>query len=352
MSELTHDEKQVLDRYINEYMQIQKLRPEIDKEVAVKQIQYLYKLAGFDVQHILFVKSPLAARYASNMIRLGKEAGDEKIKSFAEKVETVADEVWDQALEAVVEMAAYNPKTKTSYNEFSENVRNYMKKHSYKVIDNDCSFCWNGSVTDCGYLSYYQMYKELGKLETIDVFEEMHKYVHSGIYDCIQYEEICIACSYPQEFFVDEQDRLHCPDKAAITFRDGYSVCFWHGLRVPHQVIYFPETLTVQDLNAVDNVEVKRAYMEILGEKRFFELLDVEVIDESTDRSGRPLKLYKTKEMDELAEEYLYFIHIIDHSTERTYVISVEGGSGKARTELARTYGKDSWDEYHPELES
>ena len=203
-----------------------------------------------------------------------------------------------------------------------------------------------------GYVAYYQFYIEKGTIETTDNFEKMRDYLKSGIYDCVQLQSICIIIAHPSEVHRNADGKLHSEEGFAIKFHDGHSICFWNGLQVPAKLIYFPDLIDKKDIEEISNAEIKRCFMEVLGESRFFDLLDVECISEETDRSGRPLKLFKTKEFDLIAEEFIYFLRIVDHSTERVYTICVEGSSGSARIELAKSYGFDTWSEYNPQAES
>lgn len=326
-----------------------------DKEKAVEGCKYLYSLAGLKLDYVIFAESPLAARYIAKMIGVGKHV-DEKEMFDSKPVEIPKpDEVWMKAVDSMIEALVRNPITGEDYSQYKDNVKNYFMKHCYKVSDNEVSFCWSGSVSDCGYLSFFKLFLETGKLEGNDneeAFEKLDSYIRSGIYDAIQLGNVCIVVGHPRLYKFDSEGKYHCEDGYAVQWRDGLGYCLWHGLKVPEQLIFFPETITKQNINEIENVEIKRAYMERLGEKRFFELLDVEVIDESTDHSGRPIQLYKTINIDPLAEDYIYYIKICDHSTEREYFICVEGSSGNARTELARSYGKQTWEDYNPEIET
>ena len=342
-TELTQQEKQLMDDITKEYLGL--ICMKINKPEAEKGVDFLYGLTGFAPPKKVFVESPLSAQYIYNMIMMCIEKFDD-IKKFKTPVTTEKDVTWDATLKVFLESFA------SDLVGIESETENFLKKNCYKGREKSVSQSWNGNISDAGYVAYYQFYIENKTIESTENFEKMKAYLKSGIYDCIQLQDICIIISHPNDIKTDSEGRLHSEDGFAIKFNDGHSLCYHHGLQIPSKLIFFPEMITKEDIKDVDNVEVKRAFMEILGEKKFFELLEVEIVDESTDRSGRPLKLYKTKEVDELAGEHIFFIQIVDHSTEREYVICVEGSSGDARTELAKSYAFDSWDEYVLEAES
>jgi predicted nucleic acid-binding Zn ribbon protein len=47
------------------------------------------------------------------------------------------------------------------------------------------------------------------------------------------------------------------------------------------------------------------------------------VIDEDLDGMNNPMKLYRTKTKDELLNDYIYFLNVVDPSTEREYYLCV-----------------------------
>ena len=59
--------------------------------------------------------------------------------------------------------------------------------------------------------------------------------------------------------------RLHCADGPAIAWRDGYALYFWHGVRVPQDVIEQPELITAQRILGETNAEIRRVMLERMG---------------------------------------------------------------------------------------
>jgi hypothetical protein len=83
----------------------------------------------------------------------------------------------------------------------------------------------------------------------------------------------------------------------AIRWPGGWGLYYWHGTRVPEQVIVSPETLTAQQLQTERNTEVSRAMAEKLGWARYLELMGTTLIDRWTDpKTGLGYELLDLKE--------------------------------------------------------
>jgi len=50
------------------------------------------------------------------------------------------------------------------------------------------------------------------------------------------------------EIYTDDQRCLHCETGPALRWEDGSGLYFWHGIRVPAQVILRPQALTLQQI--------------------------------------------------------------------------------------------------------
>ncbi len=127
-----------------------------------------------------------------------------------------------------------------------------------------------------------------------------------------------------------------------------------------------PDAYTKEDIAGEKNAEQRRCILEILGASRFAELLDLEELDSFTEDRKQPLfnmdelkgleigeinkmhknglleqlydnpitgydtfeetyRLVRSREKDELAEDYLYFVHVVCPSTGRNYYMGVPG---------------------------
>ena len=79
---------------------------------------------------------------------------------------------------------------------------------------------------------------------------------------------------------------MHHPSSGpAVKWSDGFSLYYWKRVCVPSYLILNPDEITAEFLNALLNVEVRRAACEILGNERFAELLELVTVDEDQDEA-------------------------------------------------------------------
>jgi hypothetical protein len=166
---------------------------------------------------------------------------------------------------------------------------------------------------------------------------------------------LIVACERPAVVQMEEHPdrpgtyRLHASDGPAVQFRDGWSVYAWHGVVVPPVVIEAPSQITREQFTRERDVEVRRAMWERLGPDRVIALLDVEPVH--TDAwNGQTYTLYRTREPDELAGDYLQFVRVTCPSTGRVYHLSVPPTVTTAREAVAWTFGHTAAT-YHPDVE-
>src|SRR5262249_17535419 len=114
---------------------------------------------------------------------------------------------------------------------------------------------------------------------------------------------VCFVCDRPVELAVDEQRRLHNASGPAIAFTDSYKLYSWHGVTVPANIICDPESITLESINAEENLEVRRVLIDRYGYARYLKDADAIVIDRDecgtlymcTFPDDEPLKMVEVK---------------------------------------------------------
>jgi hypothetical protein len=81
----------------------------------------------------------------------------------------------------------------------------------------------------------------------------------------------------------DQRGRLHHPNLAAVSFRDGFSAHAWHGTGVPGQWLKAPERLRAREVLAWPASDRRRAALEIIGWKRVLGHLSPSIVDANPD---------------------------------------------------------------------
>lgn len=276
------DEKNIVvfrEKWLNLFYDNQ----EINYEQAKTQIKWLYKFCSFGEPKIYFMDSPVGCQVLINTLKT------------------------DPTL---------------------QNVNFDIKQAEEK--------CYYGDVSDYGWVATYDMIQNMNFFTEYDWtnFNEFKKLLESGIYELYTFDEVCVVCRKPK-VTQDDQNRLHNEKGAAVIFGDGFDMFFWHGVNIPSNWILEKSSITRETILEEKNAEKRRCLQEILGSKRFSELLDIEVIDTDKDDTGRIMKLWRSKNQDDLLTEHIYFLECICPSTERTYFICVP--------EAKNVWGAKAW---------
>jgi hypothetical protein len=93
------------------------------------------------------------------------------------------------------------------------------------------------------------------------------------------YEGLVFASERPCFLSLDSDGRLHNSERAALEYRDGYSLYAWHGVTVPSWIIERPRDITVENIDQESNAEVRRVMLEQYGWTRYMADCDAVVVD-------------------------------------------------------------------------
>ena len=117
----------------------------------------------------------------------------------------------------------------------------------------------------------------------------------------------------------DDRGRLHSETCMAVKYADGWGVWAINGTRVTEQIVLHPETLTVVQIKAEKNAEVRRVMRERFGEGRYLRETGARVIQ--MDHSGAHIGAAPRALMQD--DEGRRFLVGTDGSTARTYYMEV-----------------------------
>jgi hypothetical protein len=117
------------------------------------------------------------------------------------------------------------------------------------------------------------------------------------------------------ELHRDDRGRLHNEKGMAARYRDGWGVWAIHGVRLSERIVMQPETLTLAEIKAEENAEVRRVMRERFGEGRYLRETGAKLIhaDYETARKGAAPRALL---LDDEGQRWLVGT---DGSTGRTY---------------------------------
>ena len=73
--------------------------------------------------------------------------------------------------------------------------------------------------------------------------------------------------------------QLHCDDGPAVAYPDGWQLFYVHGVAVTEQIVMRPETITLAQIAAEKNAEVRRIMVERYGYEKYLRESDAKLID-------------------------------------------------------------------------
>jgi len=165
---------------------------------------------------------------------------------------------------------------------------------------------------------------------------------------CLPFSDHCFVCDRPSSIDVDSERLLHNAQGPAITYRDGWTVYAWHGVAVAEHVIVRPQSLTIDEILAEDNIEVRRVMIERMGVSGFLEQAETSELDSNEDGS---LYIHRLQ-----GDEPIVFIKLKNKTAEadgsvKHYFLRVPPQIRSVKTAVAWSFGM-SEDEYAPTIET
>lgn len=317
----------------------------INKEAVKTGIDWLYNFCGLKSPTIIHVSSPMGCQYAAHYLKVYKKIITQDWSQTQSQIEnqvcdqisgTIYSIVKNQIRSNINDQISNPVRSQTYYqvydqvrsqvdsqvlNQFLDQVSSQIYKEKYSLE----SFSIYGNVWDYGWISFYEFFKTIGVKIESPSYEKFKSLIFSGVYDMIQLNGFCIVSDLPDKILRNSRNRLHAEDQSAIHFRDGYELYFWNGVCVPSKWILNKENISKEDIVKESNAEKRRCLREILGAKRYYDLISdgngLSLLDEDIDEQGFPMKLYETNMKDDLINKKVQFIEVVCPSTKRVYNI-------------------------------
>jgi hypothetical protein len=123
-----------------------------------------------------------------------------------------------------------------------------------------------------GWPAYLSFFKDVVRLDLPEYARFAH-YQLAAEYGGprFMHREFWIVSDFPTTVGRDVQNRAHSDTGPSIAWRDGWAVYTVHGVRVPADVVECPSGITVQRIQAEDNIEIRRVMLQKYGEARYLQ---------------------------------------------------------------------------------
>jgi hypothetical protein len=185
----------------------------------------------------------------------------------------VSEQVYDQVSEQVYDQVSDQVSHQVS-DQVSEQVREQVSDQGINYYN----FSYYGNITDYFWLAFYDYVNYIGiiydKQKELDLFKSI---LHTGIYDMLQFKNLCLVCSKPILIHRDINNRLHSTQGAAIEYKDGYKLWFLHGVSVEPEI--FEPNFDISQVLQEKNAEKRWRLVEFFGMDRLLNYCEYEIID-------------------------------------------------------------------------
>lgn len=99
---------------------------------------------------------------------------------------------------------------------------------------------------------------------------------------CMTFENTVLLCGTRPIISRNENGEMHCADGAAVAWPDGSGQYYLDGHalgNLGHKIVQRPDLLTIEDINAEPNEEIKRLAIEKFGWGRYLDQIGATVVD-------------------------------------------------------------------------
>ncbi len=175
------------------------------------------------------------------------------------------------------------------------------------TLTNFRSLSFRGLSGDTHWTAFYQFFQEEGMIKS-EFFDRWMQFMRSGMWDGILLKGIAVIYGRPEKIVFepagdrqgeDRVRRLHCLTGPALTWGDKYNLYYIRGVQVHPNYVNKPQSITAKDIVDQQNVEVRKAMIELVGMERFLKLFNAKLVDQDTDAAGMPRQLWKVTVDDE-----------------------------------------------------
>jgi len=252
--------------------------------------------------------------------------------------------------------------TEAATDEINENwYESLIKKFvgvEHKVLALECAKRWprvsQGGNMWSGGIAFFAAMRDVLKLTEVDCWDNYQHWEDAGKNGGfrVMHEKFCIVVDFPECIKIDDQNRPHSLDSPSHKWRGGFEVYYIHGVKVDKRIVMSPETITVREIEAQENTEVRRVMMERYGLGKYLLDSGAKEVARDVDNLGFPRVLYRKKIN---GDEDLVMVHVKNSTlepdgTRKDYFLRVPPNVETPAEAIAWTFEED--DNYNPIIET
>jgi len=312
----------------------------VDLDALRKGAAFVYGLAKLPPPEVLVVASPLGVQDATHVIKQLGNATNVWANVAANVRDNVEANVEDNVranvrdnVEANVEANVEDNVRANVWNNVWDNVWDNVKANvAANVRDNVLATIKDSSITFepfayssimwSGWVAFYDFFTQIGVLND-DKFNKYVEYLNAGGTFTVMMDKILITCPCPTKIYVDDQQRLHSDQFAAIEWADGYAQWYLDGVSLTHEIWskIVTHEMTFGEIMAIEDADVRAIALKYNQNAIIAD--GAELIDEHP--TAGELFLIRKRPINKLVNKpNIYFLRMKCQSTGRIFVEAVD----------------------------
>ncbi len=293
ITKLTQEQEARLIEFREEWLKVGLCCEPADFETGDQIIRGFYSRIGKPAPIILHFSSPAMCELAVNVV----------FAMLAEKPDSRLDSQLRSQL----------------YSQLDSQLRSQLDSQLDKLQPYFASNRW-GAQHWCAWEAFYLFGHEIGvkyRAEDIALLQEWGR-LSGSIGWWAPWDGICFVSDRPRVVKFDNERRLHSETGKAVEYSDGWGVSSWHGTRIPDEWLANKKSLSAKQALTWENIEQRRAALEIIGWHNVLRELKAKVVDEHPDPLCGALVEVQLPDLDRKSR----FIHA-QCGTKREFAIGV-----------------------------
>lgn len=275
LSKLNDEQIRLIDEVKDEFIGL--LDKKINEKDAIEGVEFVYKLAGLKSK-VIILDSPLACQKACQKLynqvqdsignQIGNQLGYE-----------VGIQIWNRILCEVnnqvdiqVKNWVWNKVGNPFWNQIRVQVMNVLRSQIKDMIRNRAdNGIWNrcfimslDGVWSIGWTAFYSYFKKIGIVDN-ELFDKYEKYIKSGVFTSIYFENLAILSRNPTKLSKDEICNLHSVEGYAIEWMDGYGQYYVDGVYFDSDLFdkfFIKKNITSEEIANLKNDEQRICLIE------------------------------------------------------------------------------------------
>jgi len=280
----------------------------VDLDALRKGAAFLYELAKLPPPEVLVVASPLGVQYAAHLMKKLGGGANVRDNVRANVRANVEANVWANVWANVGDNVGAN---------VWDNVRATIKDSSITFEP----FAYS-SIMWSGWVAFYDFFTQIGVLSD-DKFNRYVEYLNAGGTFTVMMDKILVTCPCPTKIYVDDQQRLHSDQFAAIEWADGYAQWYLDGVSLTHEIWskIVTHEMTFGEIMAIEDADVRAVALKYNQNAIIAD--GAELIDEHP--TAGELFLIRKRPINKLVNKpNIYFLRMKCQSTGRVFVEAVD----------------------------